>query len=296
MLQTLHDIVTDFLSSWSLFSDMYLAGWLIAGVLAMAGVLVVARDQIFLGAAVAQSSTLGIALALWLESTLQLEHSALAHGLLSPSLFAVVCAVLAAILAGGSRGAGRESNEAVTGWVFLFSASASVLVVAKSPHGLDEIQKLLSSTILGATTADVCLFGILFVATAMALLLCWRKLLLLTLDAPMATAVGMRTRVWSLAMSVCLGLIVGLTLRASGLLYTFGCLVLPALCAKNLCREVRWMFWVAPVIALGTAATGFILANYYDYPPTQATVALQSLLLVAIWCRSHWFQARTTPS
>jgi hypothetical protein len=28
---------------------------------------------------------------------------------------------------------------------------------------------------------------------------------------------------------------------------------------------------------------GFILANYYDYPPAQMTVALLSILLLVVW-------------
>ena len=67
------------------------------------------------------------------------------------------------------------------------------------------------------------------------------------------------------------------------MLYTFGCLVLPALVAKNLCREVRPMFIVSPLVALGTGAAGFVLANHYDYPPAQMTVALLSLLLTIAW-------------
>jgi zinc transport system permease protein len=62
------------------------------------------------------------------------------------------------------------------------------------------------------------------------------------------------------------------------MLYTFGCLVLPALVAKNVCREVRPMFVVAPVIAVGVATVGFVLANHYDDPPAQMTVALLCLL------------------
>jgi ABC-type Mn2+/Zn2+ transport system permease subunit len=67
------------------------------------------------------------------------------------------------------------------------------------------------------------------------------------------------------------------------MLYTFGCLVLPALVAKNLCREVQQMFFVAPVVAILAGITGFVLANYYDYPPAQMTVALYCLLLVPVW-------------
>jgi ABC-type Mn2+/Zn2+ transport system permease subunit len=67
------------------------------------------------------------------------------------------------------------------------------------------------------------------------------------------------------------------------MLYTFGCLVLPALIAKNVCREVRPMFLVAPVVAVATGAVGFMLANHYDFPPAQMTVALLSFLLMVAW-------------
>jgi ABC-type Mn2+/Zn2+ transport system permease subunit len=99
----------------------------------------------------------------------------------------------------------------------------------------------------------------------------------------MAAAVGMNVPLWSIGFSVWLGLAVGLSIRASGLLYTFGMLVLPALVAKNICREVRPMFWVSPLIALVTSGVGFVLANHYDSPPAQMTVALLGLLLVAVW-------------
>jgi ABC-type Mn2+/Zn2+ transport system permease subunit len=67
------------------------------------------------------------------------------------------------------------------------------------------------------------------------------------------------------------------------MLFTFGSLVLPPLVAKNLCREVRTMFFVAPAVALVTDTIGFVLANRYDFPPAQMNVALTCLLLVIAW-------------
>jgi ABC-type Mn2+/Zn2+ transport system permease subunit len=58
------------------------------------------------------------------------------------------------------------------------------------------------------------------------------------------------------------------------MLYTFGCLVLPPLLAKRLCREVRSMFLVAPLMSLAMGVPGFVLANHLDSPPAQMTVAL----------------------
>jgi ABC-type Mn2+/Zn2+ transport system permease subunit len=43
------------------------------------------------------------------------------------------------------------------------------------------------------------------------------------------------------------------------------------------------MFMVAPLVAVPTGAIAFVLANHYDYPPAQMTVALLSLLLTIAW-------------
>ena len=71
-------MITRFLASWALFSQAYMTAWLIAIVLSLLGVLVVARDQIFFGAAVAQAATLGIAVAMVLGELLPGDASRLA--------------------------------------------------------------------------------------------------------------------------------------------------------------------------------------------------------------------------
>ena len=167
--------------------------------------------------------------------------------------------------------------------VFLISSSLSILLVSHSPHGLEEVHRLLSSSIIGATAVDVWVFGILTILIVLLLTIFYRKILLFSLDPSMAMAIGMNLKAWNVVTSAWLGLAVGLSIRASGMLYTFGCLVLPALAAKNLCREVWSMFVVAPLLAVGTGVLGFILANHYDYPPGQMTVALFCFLLIIVW-------------
>jgi zinc/manganese transport system permease protein len=276
-------VIQEFVASWPLFHNTYLVGWLIALLLALVGVLVVARDQIFIGAAVSQASTLGIALALGLGSWTPAEALEWLHADAFLSTMAVIFSVIAALLTARGGEADKESHEAVTGWVFLVSASGAILIVSHSPHGLDEIHRLLSSSIIGATQRDIWTFSALVIVTAVGLAASHRRVLLFALDPAMAAAVGMHLKAWALMTSAWLGLVVGLSIRSAGMLYTFGCLVLPALVAKNICREVRPMFVVAPVVAVGTATIGFVLANHYDDPPAQMTVALLCLLLAFTW-------------
>ena len=73
----------------------------------------------------------------------------------------------------------------------------------------------------------------LTLGTLLALALANRRLLLFAMDPPMAAAVGMRVTWWTTGAAVWLGLVIGLAMRVSGMLYTFGLLVLPALVAKT---------------------------------------------------------------
>jgi ABC-type Mn2+/Zn2+ transport system permease subunit len=276
-------VIHDFLSSWSLFRDSYLAGWLLATLLPALGVLVVARDQIFVGAAISQASLLGIACALWAGAALGLGAAAGASHDVLVSAAAGAFAILAALLTAGGRARRGDSHESITGFVFLASASAAVLLMAHSPHGMDEINRLLASTIIGATSGDVAIFLVLTLATAAVLWSRGAELVLLVMDGEMAEAVGLDVARWNAAMAIWLGLVVGLSNRVAGAIFTFGCLVLPALAARNLCREVRTMLLVAPLLGLGSAMVAFVVAHTFDYPPGQTTAFVQSLVLIAAW-------------
>ena len=274
-------MIGEFLASWSLFHDAYLAGWLIGVLLALAGVVVVARNQIFIGAAVAQASTLGIAFGMWVASALGSEPLSGGHAHSALSLIGIAFAVAAAVFT--ARGGEGGAREAATGWVFLAASSLSTIVLSHSPHGLDEINHLVSSSIIGATHLDVALFALLVVVGAALTAALRDRLILFAIDPAMAAAVGMRTQVWNTGLAVWLGLVVGAAMRSAGLLYTFGSLVLPALAAARLCRETRTLFVVAPALALGCGVVGFVLANHFDDPPGQMAVVVQAAVVALAW-------------
>ncbi len=283
--------IESFVASWTLFHNSYLVGWLVGLLLSLVGVIVVARDQVFIGAAVSQASTLGIALALCASGVFPMhsEDSLLPHSALwlccdsFQVTMAVAFSVLAALVTSRADRSKRESHEAITGWVFLVSASLSVLAVAHSPHGLEEVNRIHSSSIIGATATDVGVFAVFLLLTVLLLVAAGQRLLLFIMDPSMAAAVGMNVGRWAVFESLWLGLVVGFSIRASGMLFTFGSLVLPALVAKNVCREVRPMFVVAPAVALTTNTIGFVLANRYDFPPAQMNVAILCLVLLIAW-------------
>ena len=285
-------MIEEFISSWPLFHNAYLSGWLIGLLLSLIGVLVVARDQIFIGAAVSQASALGIAVGMVVGSWITFDEHSWWRSNVFYGLVGGMFSVLAALItARGSKTAGHESHEAVTGWIFLLSLSLSVLLLSHSPHGLEEVHSILTSTIIGARATDVWIFTSLTIVTVIALLFYRQQALLVVMDPEMARAVGLHVDRWNAGLSIWLGIAVGFSIRVSGVVYAFACLVLPALVAKNLGREVHTMFFVSPVIALSTGVVAFVLANHYDYPPGQTATAVLCLLLLLAWS-FRWFRLR----
>jgi ABC-type Mn2+/Zn2+ transport system permease subunit len=289
-------VIESFIASWDLFGTTYLVGLLIAATLSLVGVWVVARDHIFLGAAVAQASTLGVAAGLWIGGAGAAAGLAWLESDATPTILAILASVGTAWIAARGSESGLESEESLTGWVFLLAGSLPVLLMAHSPHGLEEVERLLFSTLLSVSDADRWLFLALAVATIATTVALHPRLLLATLDPEAAAALGLRRSRWAALMAIWLGVAVGLSIRAAGMLYAFGCLVLPALVAKHTCREVRPMLWVSPAIATGVALLGFVLAHGFDLPPAHTTVSLLCLALLVAWAQRLLRRRRRSPA
>jgi len=279
-------MIHGFVSSWPLFADTYLTAWAMAALLALVGVPVVARDQIFVGAAVAQAALLGIGVTLWLG---YLPVAARWPVLTSPLLLAslpVALAIATTLLTTRPPRPGQTA-EGRTGWVYLAAGSLTIVLLAGSPVGFQEIQQRLASSVVGASRGDTLVTGLLLLAAGAVALAYHRPLTLLVTDPAMAAAVGLRVARWEGLLALALGLVLGLCLRPGGLLYCFGCLVLPGLAARYACREVRGMYLVAPAVALLAAIAGFLLGHHHDLPQAPLTVVLLAAMLpvARLWQR-----------
>lgn len=277
------DVVRDFADSWSLLGASWVAGWCIAVALALPGILVVARDQVFIGAAIAQASTCGVAIGLWLAGLMahlggpmdtHAAHQSSGVLRVVPVTIAVLAAVIAALATSGTGRDRRTSPESRTAWIYLAGAAGTVLLLINSPHGTRGVEQLMASSLLGADPVEAWLCAAL--ALGSIVLAAWRgrTLALLAIDPSFAALAGLRRTWWEYGLAIWLGLGIGVAIRVGGLLFAFGCLVLPALIARGVCREVRGQLLVAPVVALVVAVLGFAIANHHNLFPAQVTVAL----------------------
>lgn len=285
----------EFMSAWPLFGETYAGAVLLAALLGLIGVHVYARRQVFLGAALAQTSALGVTLALttaaWHPFGLHLHHTSW-----YPRVWAIACAVAAAIVMEcASRR--NERRESLSGALFLFASATALLITANQPFGLEEVQRMLSSSLLVIGGAEVALYGALLAAAAIATVWGCDRMLLTALDPATASAAGLRVVGWQRGTAIAAAVTIGASIQSSGLLFTFANLLMPVLAATRLAREMRTLFLLAPALAALTTLLGLLLAHAGDYPPAQATVLLQTAVLVIAWGASAlapWFRQCAT--
>jgi ABC-type Mn2+/Zn2+ transport system permease subunit len=258
--------MSDWLETWQspMVQDALRVGIVLAIVAGYLGIYVVLKRIVFVGAALAQVSAAGVALAFLVGW----------NPLLSATLFALAGSLFFA----HSWSERRISREAVIGAVFLTFSALTVLLASKGAHGMEEVQHLLAGDILAVAPEEVWRIWILGVLVLVAFLLLRKEFLLVAFDAETAQALGYRTRWWEFAFYLMLGGLIGAVIHLVGLVLIFGYLVLPAMGALLLCRHVSSAAAVAIVNALLATVAGLLISVVFDLPTTATILALMSAI------------------
>ena len=258
------------MDTWSLFGVAWIAIVAAAFALSFPGIIVTARKQTILAIAASQSAAFGAALAMVIIGLLQGSHP---HGDIRIHLGAIIGG-----LAGTAIGWHGSSERA--GWLYAFASAGSFIAVANSPYGMECVRAILESgNALSATFADMVIFCTASVLTVVGVSLHHRTLRLLAVDPAHAARCGIATKRWNLIIGAWLGILLSISVSTLGLLFTFSCLVLPALIGSSLSPTSWLLFFLAPVIALGAAISGIVLSHSYDLPPGQTIAAVLAVVL-----------------
>lgn len=257
-------MIRDLLDSWELFARAYATGWIAAALLAFLGVYLVARDQVFLGAVLGQAAACGVAVA-----------GALGVAVLPCGVGFALATVLLAVGPGARR---RPGGTALGAWFAVLGAGA-IVAASKNPHGKEEIEHLLTSSLLGASGEHVWTLAALAVVALPAGFAMRGRILLCVLDPDCAHAQGLRPGLVLGLLAVGWAVGAGVAIHAAGLLFAFGMLVLPAMLARRVCRSARATLLVAPAAALLATTVAYVLALGWDLPPGPLAVVVLGVAL-----------------
>lgn len=241
------------------------------------GVYVVLRRIVFVGAALAQISSAGIALALFLAG-----FGIEAFGLTShPVALSLIVTLLAAMLfAGGTQR--RLPPDASIGMAYALAAAIGILLIAKATSG-EAHDIFLSGNILGITRTDTMVLLGVSVPVLLVHVAFYKEFLFVSFDQETARTLGYRVMFWNLLLYFTLGLVIAVAMQFAGVLLVFNFLVLPAVTGLLVSRSMGGMFAVAVGAGLVAAAVGFSLSVPFDLPTGPTIILISGFLALLAW-------------
>lgn len=230
------------------------------------GLFVVLRRVTFLGAALGELASAGIALGVLLNWPIMLGAGILT--LVGVLLFSI------------ERPHLRVPEEAWMAVTFVAAGAAAVLMLNFAPGGEADMMKLLFGNILGFDPDNIPWMLGAYGAVCFIHILFFKEFLLVSFDQETARVMGYRVWFWNFILYLTLGIAISLAISVSGVMVAFSYLVFPSLIALLLCR--RWLTCTLLALCSGflTSAGGVWASLKWDLPTGSAIIAVSFFLLL----------------
>ncbi|MBL7133774.1 MAG: metal ABC transporter permease [Phycisphaerae bacterium] len=250
-----------------LFPDAVIAGVVIAAVCAVLGVFVILKRVVFIGIALSEVAACGIAAAMIYD--------------VHPFLGAAVLTLATVVVLSCPFEGNRLPRDAILGIIFVLASATSILLVAKSGFGLEEVKALLYGDLILTSEKDLRIILTTFVPVGLYLLAFIRPTLYTFLDREAARVLGVRVALWELLYFFSLGLAVSAASKVAGALLVFCYLVVSPSTALLLSRRLGVVVVVAALAAIATTAVGLYVSFTQDLPTNQTIATVACLVLGA---------------
>lgn len=243
-----------------------IASVLAGAVSAYLGVYVLLRRIVFVGIAIAQIATLGVALGHLLG--LHQAEAAFGMSLVGVTFFAL-------------HRQGRIPRESAIGVAYAGASAFTILCVAKNPIGEMDVLSLVFGNVLGVTVTQLWILGGLAAGVLALHACCAKELLFTAFDPDMAETMGYRVGAWEFFFYLVLGIAFSLSVSVAGVLVIFSYLVIPATAALVLDVGMTATFVVSVLLAMVAGAGGVLLSYQFDLPTGPTIVGALCALLLA---------------
>ena len=237
------------------------------------GFHIVQRGVIFVDLALAQVAVLG--------TTVGIMAGYEASGT-GAYLFSLGFIIFGALLFSISRFEdGRVPQEAIIGTVYVVSTAAAILLLDRTPHGLEEMKAMLVGSVLFVSWPMVGKTFLLYLLIAVFHIVFRRRFRLITYDITKAREVGLSVRLWDFLYYITFGIMIVQSVRIAGVLLVFTYLVVPAVCAMILLTSFRMRLVLGWSIGVIGSFLGLIASARWDLPTGAAVVTTFGAILAA---------------
>lgn len=274
-------IFTEILSSEFLLRNSLYISILTGLVCPVAGVYLVLRRMVFLGIALPQISSLGIAIALTIHAlygvhieTHGTEEKVLAYaGALGFSLISI-------ILLSFAESRGKSNSESRLGAIYAIAMALSILVLAQCPNAEKGWLNLLKGEIIAVSNADLIISAIGFGIVVICFLLFNREFTLISFDREMAIVLRKNVVFWDVFLFILIGAIIAISVISVGPLVAFGFAIIPPLVVRPHVNSIRAFIVCSSLCGAIGAFCGFIISYKNDLPLGPTDVVLLGLAAI----------------
>lgn len=272
--------IQQFFELWPLFGDATLTGTFAGITLGILGVHVVLRRMVFLTAAISQSASLGVMLAL------ALSHVAV-FAFITPTLGAIAMTIFTLYVVNRARHSSRDFSDSMLGIMYLAGAAGTLVLASRIHLELHDLSAMLFGTAVAVLPADF--KAVVGVGSVIALLQLWwwRGFAAVTTDARDAQVRALPVRALDITLMLCIAVMISVSTRVLGPLPTFAFSILPAVAAVRLARNVPSALALAGALGAVMGFVGYLLATLYNLPvgPAQTCLGLGIVLLADLIAR-----------
>jgi ABC-type Mn2+/Zn2+ transport system permease subunit len=246
----------------------------------LVGVFLVLRRLVFMGVALPQISSTGVAIALsaplWLGVEPGARASASEHSLafIGSAVFSLAAVLVLAFLERRERGLA----EGRLGTAYVVAAALSILLLSKNRYAEVGWLDLLKGEIITISNFDLAFTAVALAVVLIALGLFHKELLLVSFDRAMAVTLGKNVVFWDVLLYLLIGLTVSMAVLSVGPLVAFGFLLIPALTAHLFAANMRQFTVLASLLGGAASFAGFWLAYRFDLPVGPADVVLLGVI------------------
>jgi zinc/manganese transport system permease protein len=250
-----------------------LACLLLPGILVYYGLHIVRRGVIFVDLALAQVATLGTCVCLLLGHEADDPHNyfwSLGFTLVGALVFTFTRPTHKA----------RVPQEALIGIIYVVAAATGILLLSKSPHGKEELQRTLVGDLLTVNPAEIWKTTALYAVIGVIHFIFRRRFLALSFDHDHSGLPIWSVRLWDFLFYALFGLVVTSFVQVGGVLLVFSYLIVPAVCANYLVSSFRVMLGLGWIVATVCGIGGIAAATKLDLPIGAAIVCVLGAALL----------------
>lgn len=229
------------------------------------GIHILERGIIFVDLSLAQFVGVGIALSFLFG-----------HEGSQRYIFSIVFALLGALILAFSRKIARYTNiEAFIGVLYVFSFAASILVLDRSPHGLEEFKSILNGSIIWVDLQNVSYTLLLYSIIAIPHIIFRKRFLDLSRN-------GNGGFWWEFFFFLSFAIVLVKSVQMAGILQVFAFLIIPALIGKLFTREPFKILVFGWLLGFVSSALGILASYKWDLPVGPVIVASLSILFFLV--------------